>query len=92
MSLIRLELHYDELEPADDGQYISYDDYIAEKKSMVEAAENNLKALQAITDLIDGGYQSRDEIEGEIEAVLIELQPLLAASFIAEHFKGNGNG
>ena len=47
--------------------------------------------MQAITDLIDGGHHATDIIR-EIEAVLIDLQPLLAATFIADHFKGNGNG
>ena len=68
-----------------------YDDYLAEKKSMVEAAEGNLKAMQAITDLIDGGHHASDIIR-EIKDVLIDLQPLLAAALIEQHFKGNGNG
>ena len=76
-----------EMYPCEDGEHIAYDDYIAEKKSMVEAAEGNLKAIQAIADLIDGSHHV-SYVTTQIKDVLIDLQPLLAASLIADHFKG----
>ena len=88
MSLQRYGVNWDNMKPCEVGQWLSHADYMDEKRSMVEAAENNLKGIQSINSILfNDDYDDAYMLE-LIKDALTEHQPLLAAAFIVEHFKG----